>query len=267
MTSRIINKNLGTFNLLKRFPRSNINYLPSNKRCKDLVLYGSNITSTVGYPYYTSIVRHMVNIPTVVNSNIKYELESILIGILISDGWLSVNKSGNTRLLFKQSLSKIEYLFYVYNKFSHYCSNYPQLKIQVLNGKKFYGVYFATRTLPCFTYYYNIFYNKKVKTVPNDLYNLLTYEALAHWIMCDGTKTYHGITLQTQCFSVKEVVSIISILIYKFDLKCSIHMQQKLPTIYIGSRSMQNLQPYILPYFCNSMKYKLHFPGLPKNSN
>ena len=103
--------------------------------------------------------------------------------------------------------------------------------------------------------------------MPNDLYNLLTYEALAHWIMCDGTKTYRGITLQTQCFSVKEVVSIISILIYKFDLNCSIHMQRKLPTIYIGSRSMQNLQPYILPYFCNSMKYKLHFPGLPKNSN
>ena len=264
MTSRIVNKNLNTLNLLDRFPRANRNYLPSNNKCKDLVVYGSNLASTVGYPTYTIIVKHMVNIPTVVNSNIKYELESILIGILISDGWLSVNKSGNTRLLFKQSLSKIEYLFYVYNKFSHYCSNYPQLKIQVLNGKKFYGVYFATRTLPCFTYYYNIFYNKKVKIVPLDLYNLLTYEALAHWICCDGTKTTTGITIQTQSFSIKEVVFIISILIHKFNLKCTIHMQRNLPTIYISSKSMQEIQPHILPYICESMRYKLHINPLLK---
>ena len=64
-------------------------------------------------------------------------------------------------------------------------------------------------------------------------------------------------TLQIQSFSIKEAVFIISILIYKFNLKCSIHMQRNLPTIYIGTKSMQDLQPYILPYICESMKYKL----------
>ena len=122
----------------------------------------------------------MVNIPTVVNSKKEYELESILVGILISDGWLNINKSGNTRFLFKQSIDKIKYFFYVYNRFSHYCSNHPQLKIENLKGKKFHGLYFATRNLPCFTYYYNKFYDKKIKIVPLDLYDLLTYEALAH---------------------------------------------------------------------------------------
>ena len=73
--------------------------------------------------------------------------------------------------------------------------------------------------------------------MPLDLYNLLTSEALAHWICCDGTKTYKGITLQTQSFTVQEVVFIISVLIYNFNLKCSIHMQRKLPTIYISSTS------------------------------
>lgn len=258
MTSRIVNKNLNTKNLIERFPLCNRNYLPSNNKCKDLVVYGSNLASTVGYPTYTIIVRHMVNIPSLVNSSVKYELESILVGILISDGWLSINKSGNTRLFFKQSLSKIKYFFYVYNKFSHYCSNYPQLKIQVLKDKKFYAVYFATRTLPCLTYYYNIFYTNKVKIVPLELYTLLSYEAIAHWICCDGTKTGTGITLQTQSFSLKEVVFIISILIYKFNLNCTIHMQRNLPTIYISSTSMQNLIPHILPFICESMKYKLH---------
>ena len=112
MTSRIVNKNLNTKNLIERFPLCNRNYLPSNNKCKDLVVYGSNLASTVGYPTYTIIVRHMVNIPSLVNSSVKYELESILVGILISDGWLSINKSGNTRLFFKQSLSKIKYFFF-----------------------------------------------------------------------------------------------------------------------------------------------------------
>lgn len=76
--------------------------------------------------------------------------------------------------------------------------------------------------------------------------------------MSDRTKTYKGLTLQTQSFTVKEVVSIISIFIYKFDLRCSLHMQRNQPTIYISSKSMEQLQPYILPYFCNYMKYKLY---------
>ena len=258
MTSRIVNKNNHTLNLLERFPRANKNYLPSNKNSTDLVLFGSNLSSTVGYPAYTVIVRHMVKIPDITTAGKDYELESILIGIIISDGWLSINKSGNTRFFFKQSLDNIEYFLYVFNRFSHYCSNNPQFQFTKLNDKYFTSIYFTTRTLPCLTYYYNMFYHKKVKIVPLDLYNLLTYEALAHWICCDGTKTFRGLTLQTQSFTIKQVVFIVSILIYKFNLKCSIHMQRNQPTIYIGTKSMQKLQPFILPYMCKSMRYKLH---------
>ena len=95
------------------------------------------------------------------------------------------------------------------------------------------------------------------KVVPSDLYNMLTYEALAHWIMGDGTRLNKGLTLQTQSFTVQECVFIISILIHKFNLKCSIHMQRNQPTIYISSKSMEKLRPLITPYMCNSMMYKL----------
>ena len=97
------------------------------------------------------------------------------------------------------------------------------------------------------------------KIVPFELYELLIYEALAHWICCEGTKTYKGLTLQTQSVTIKEVVFIINILIYKFNLKCSLHMQRNQPTIYISSKSMVKLQPKILPFFGESMKYNLHF--------
>ena len=35
VTSRIVNKNINTLNLLERFPRANKNYLPSNKNSTD----------------------------------------------------------------------------------------------------------------------------------------------------------------------------------------------------------------------------------------
>lgn len=249
MTSRIINKNKNTLNLLERFPRSNKNYLAENKNCKELVIYGSNLSSTVNYPPYTSIVRYMVNIP--------FNLQSLIIGILISDAWLQINKAGNTRLAFKQSLDKSEYLFNIFNKLSHYCSSYPYITKTKIKNIKHYGIAFTTRSYPCFTEYYNLFYFKKIKTVPLDLYNLLTYESLSHWIMCDGTKSGKGLTLQTQSFTIKEVVFIINVLIYKFDLKCSIHMQRNQPTIYISTKSMKKIQPYIINYFYKTMRYKL----------
>jgi len=76
--------------------------------------------------------------------------------------------------------------------------------------------------------------------------------------MCDGTKTGTGLTLQTQSFTVKECVFIISILIHKFDLKCNIHIQRNQPTIYINSKSVFKIKPYLLPYFPISMLYKLN---------
>jgi heme/copper-type cytochrome/quinol oxidase subunit 1 len=248
LTSRITIYYKNTLNLLERFPRSK-KYLPDNNNCRKIIIYGQNLTTTIGYPPYTSIVRCMVDIPNY--------LMPMFVGLIISDGWLQINKSGNTRFSLKQSIDKFYFIFYCFMKLSHYCSNLPFITNTNLKGKQFKGIQFSTRSYPCFTYLHSIFYDKNVNFVPFNLYELLTYEGLAYWIMSDGTKTYKGLTLQTQSFTVKEVVFIISILIYKFDLKCSLHMQRNQPTIYISTKSMKNLQPYILPYFCDSMKYKL----------
>lgn len=76
--------------------------------------------------------------------------------------------------------------------------------------------------------------------------------------MCDGNKSGTGITLQTQSFTIKENVFIISVLIHKFNLKCSLHMQRNQPTIYISSKSITKIKPLILPFFPVSMRYKLN---------
>lgn len=217
--------------------------------CKSLVVYlfPSSIGSTLKYKGFTSKIREMCKIPV--------HLHSIILGVLLSDGWLYKNKSGKTLLALKQT--NFEYLWLIYTNFSHYCRSLPITTKTYLKGKNFTSVMFATRVYPCFTEWYNMFYPEGKKVLPLDLYNMLTYEALAHWIMGNGTKSNKGLTLQTQPFTIQECVFIISILIYKFNLKCSIHMQRNQHVIYISSKSMKKLIPLILPYMCSSMLYKI----------
>lgn len=249
-TSRVIKISKKTLSLLERFPRSNRNYLPSNNNCKSIVVWSSNLTSTVNYPKFTSIVRHMVEIPL--------NLKSMICGLLISDAWLEISKVGSTRFVFKQSISNSLFVLFVFNRLSHYCSVYPSITKTNVNNKILKGIFLITRSYPCLTEIYNMFYVNKVKIVPLNLYEIIDYEFLAYWIMGDGTKAGNAIYLQTQSFSVKECVFIISVLIHKFDLNCNIHMQRNQPVIYISAKSMAKIRHKLLPYFIPSMYYKLN---------
>lgn len=250
MTSRIILKNNSTLNLLERFPRSNRNYLPANKNCKAIVVWGSNLTSTINYPKFTSIVRHMVNIPP--------QLQSMLGGLLISDAWLEINKSGNTRFMFKQSLANSALVLFTLNRLHHFCSSYPIITTTKIQNKTFKGICLYTRFYPCFTELHNMFYVKGIKVVPLNLYEIIDYEFLAYWIMGDCTKAGKGLYLETQSFTVKDCVFIISVLTYKFNINCNIHMQRNQPTIYISAKSILKIRANLLPYFIPSMLYKLN---------
>ena len=94
---------------------------------------------------------------------IPLHLDSIILGTLLSDGWLFINKSGNTLLAFKQSMDKFDYFFHVFNKLSHYFSTNPRLTTEKINGKFFTDIVFATRVFPCLTEWYNVFYINKKK--------------------------------------------------------------------------------------------------------
>jgi len=172
MTSRIILKNKNTLNILDRFPRSNRNYLPANNNSKAIVLWSSNLNSTVNYPKFTSIVRYMVKLPN--------HLRSMLGRLLISDAWLQINKSGNTRFFFKQSFSNFTFVYSIFIRMNHFCSSYPIITSTTIKGKNFKGICLNTRTYPCFTELYNLFYVKGVKVVPFDLYEMIDYEFLAY---------------------------------------------------------------------------------------
>lgn len=158
-----------------KFPRANLypKHYPVTTICKELTVYGSHLTSTVGFPRYNIILQHIVRLH-------KYHY-GIVVGMLLSDGWMSKqHKKGQVRLFLKQSLSNSEYLYYTFFQLSHYCSRYPYPVYTNLQGESHYGIAFTTRSLFCFTELYTSFYKNNKKCVPTDIYNILTMEALAH---------------------------------------------------------------------------------------
>lgn len=163
-------------NLIKNFYRFYSTYNLKNLDCKALVVYGTNLSSTVKYPTYTKVVKNMIQIPIL----IVYPL----VGILLSDGCITIPKNSpyNTggRFRFKQSIKNSHYIFKVFNLISHYCISYPIIINTRVNRKKFYGIEIISRSLPCFRDFYNKFYFKGRKIIPNDLYDFLNYEGLAH---------------------------------------------------------------------------------------
>jgi len=216
------------------------------EECTSLVPYGSNLSSTINYPKLSSAVRNIMNIPP--------QLYSIFVGLLMSDAWLqrpSIKR--NARFGLKQSLEHAKYFWSVFLKLSHFCSSSPYIAKRIFNGKTFYAYGFTTRSLPCITELHNLFYVNGKKIVPFNLFEILTPEALAHWIMGDGSRTGGGLTLNTQSFTIKDVVFIMNVLTVKYNLKCTLHMQRNQPVIYISAKSMPIVRALISPYLHSSM--------------
>ena len=222
-----------------------------------IVPYGYNLSSTVGYLKFSHLERNLIQIP--------FQKISVFIGILLSDASLQrVNKEGDARLQFKQKYSQFEYLYSVFFLLCHYCSKGPVVNKVSLQKKTFYALSFTTRSLPCITELYILFYPRACfargkKIVPLNIYDLLTWEALAHWIQGDGTYS-SGITIQTQSFTIEEMVLLVNVLIIKFQLECTIHTQGKYNVIYIRSKSIKKSLHFLLPYIHPTMLYKFKGP-------
>jgi group I intron endonuclease len=221
-----------------------------------LVLYGSNLSSTVG-TRYTSIERALIKILA--------NKMSVFIGIILSDASLQKGR-GDARLQFKQKYSQLEYLYSVFFQLSHYCSKGPYVTKAILHKKMHYALCFTTRSLPCITELYHLFYIEGVKGIPQNFFYLLTWEALAHWVweksnikFCyfsgrRGNKVY-GLYINVVSYSIKDIVSLMNILMIKFELSCSLHrLEQNKPHIYINNKSIPLLLNGIRPYIDSWIK-------------
>ncbi len=114
-----------------------------------------------------------------------------------------------------------------------------------------------TRALPCMTLLRYKFYNGRIKIIPEDIYDYLSYEGLAHMIMCDGSLSKgSGIILNLQAFTTKELILLMNVFKIKFDMNCTLHKSRNKYIIYIKTESVIKIYPYIKPYIVDNMKHK-----------
>lgn len=226
---------------------------PSTNNELSLVVWGTNLRSQVGTGKFTKLVSSIINLP---NYN-----KSIIIGLLLSDGWLTFasKTNKNARLGFKQTINKASYVWFIFNELSHYCSSYPYYAESKRSGKVLYNLGFFTRGLPCFTELHPLFYLNNVKIVPEDIYNLLTPVALAHLIMGDGGFKSKGIYICTDSYTIQDTVRLMNVLIIRYDFKCTLHKasNQHGYRIYISRNSLDKIKKLVKPHFIPSMYYKL----------
>jgi len=138
--------------------------------------------------YTTSVKKRLTKVERL-QFNIKYPLNEIIIGLLLGDGHIqNRNLSANSRFIYAQSSLRehhINYFNHVLELFKPFISKDFKAKSKSFLDKRSNLIYssisFATLTLPCFTYYRNLFYdsiNKKI--VPLNIKQLLTPRGLAY---------------------------------------------------------------------------------------
>jgi len=189
-------------------------------------------------------------------------VKSILIGLILSDGWVQKRGHWNPRIGFKQSVVNFEYFWHIYNELAYLCSGLPIYGKPIMRGKMFYSVALQTRQLDCLNEILNLFYEIKdgqfTKTVKPELLFYMDYLVLAHWIQGDGSKRNKGITLCTDNFTLQEVVLLVNILIIKFEINPTIHKEKDKFRIYINNKDLIKIRPYILPSFVEHFLYKIN---------
>jgi hypothetical protein len=190
------------------------------------------------------------------------ELDQVMIGLCLGDLCVRKHTRGiNAISQFEQGFIHEAYILHLYDLFKDYCGTGPKITDRLPDfrtGKVYTRITFQTYSLPCFNYYYDLFYVDKVKRIPNNIGNLLTPIGLAYWAMDDGYKIGSGFILSTNSYTLSEVELLIRVLKENFDLNCSYHTKTKDQyMIYIKSDSMDKFLSLVTPHFHSSMMYKL----------
>ncbi len=218
--------------------------------CTKLICFDKKLDNTLGLKRITKYLRDI----TYLNSNSV----DVLIGLLLGDAYFKTSSHNhNKRIGFKQSIINFPFMWTVFTELSHYCSSLPRIEYTTLKTKRYKLITLETRSYPIRDKLYNILYINNRKSIQPELFHYLTPKALAYWIMSDGISAQYGLILCTDSFSIKEVTTLINILIIRYNFNCSIHFANKKPRIYIKAQSIVNLRQLVIPYFIPFSMYKL----------
>lgn len=219
--------------------------------CKSLVLFNGILNSTIGIGKITKFIRDITYLNT--------RSLDIFIGLILGDAYFKrSSEKHNIRIGFKQSIINFPFMWDVFMQLSHYCSSVPRFELAKIKNKTYGQIILETRAYPVLHNLYDLFVINGRKSIHPDLFFYLSPRSLAYWIMCDGVSAQYGLTICTDCFTLKEVIILMNILKIKYNLNSSIHTSNGKPRIYIKAESMKELRILVEPYILLFSKYKLY---------
>lgn len=217
------------------------------------------LSSSIGGKFWKKDVKNIFEL--------TYLLESVLVGILLSDAWiirgqsLTANNIIAIKLIFPKSF---ELLWNLFTILSPIMLSMPKLILGLRSGTITKSLQLFTMALPAITILTRQFLdvnNKKI--IPLNIYDLLNPISLAYWIMCDGESQISGLRLCTDSFSILEVVTLMNVLNIKFNIHTRIHWKKnsnnkKMPRIYIPASEMDKLRLIVKDHILPNFLYKIN---------
>ena len=237
---------VGSFAAVKRGSRLHKSIFPAT-RCTHMVVWGSPHTlgNTAGFPKFTNHLRSFTYLPGY--------LIGIFIGCMLGDAYMDNRPGRVTRFSLKQSIINFPFIWSTYMLLSSFCASYPR----GMKDKLSYSIELVTRSYPVLSFVYDLFYVNGVKCIQEELFHYLSPQAIAYWIMCDGAHYGGGLVLCTECFTTKEVVLLMNILIIRYGLNCRITYNAIGPRITFPKSELPKIRALVRPHMCEFSMYKL----------
>lgn len=195
------------------------------------------------------------------------ELNSILIGIMLSDGGL-YKSSPTSNVRFEMSFGEKykDLAFHIGDLFKEYMSN-PVKSLDVKGVNKVYNNYrLKTKTLSLFNPYHDLFYkldsntNKYIKIVPKNIIDFMDPIVLAYLIQGDGNfdKGRNRVRIYTNSYTKSEVENLALAINTKLNIYAAVLLDRKDQWIItIGAKNLELLRNIVTPHFHQSMLYRI----------
>jgi LAGLIDADG DNA endonuclease family len=174
---------------------------------------------------------------------------AIVVGSLLGDG--SMRCKANALLEVNHSFDQRSYVDWKYGHLAELVSTPP--KARAGNGCRT-AYRFVTRSLPVFTPYFLLFYEKGRKGVP--LLELSPL-ALAVWFMDDGCKSRSSVYLNTQQFDLRSQSTLLELLRTQWGISGALNRDKSYYRIRVSVEGTARLRRLIEPHLLPQFKYKL----------
>lgn len=188
-------------------------------------------------------------------------MNQLILGSLLGDmtAAYGCKNSRHPRIMVGHSINQKDYVDLKYEILKDYVLTPPKSRSNTRGYSKNGILYsFSTRSLPIFTYFYDVCYsNNGKKKVTTEWLNQLTEEGLSYWYMDDGSGG-KMIKLATCSFDYNEHLTIQKYFAERWNIKTDIDfVKSKYWQINICGDNKNKFSELVKPWIIKTMEYKL----------